>query len=60
MTDESKLGVCAQERRRVAALSLEEREAEHWRSVANLAVARGDRPPDREAHRASFYERHQP
>jgi hypothetical protein len=48
-------GVLQQERDRIAGMTIPQREQEHWRFACSLAA---DHPPDREAHRAAFYARH--
>jgi hypothetical protein len=57
MSREQRLGVCDQERARKAAMTVPEREAEHYEIACRLAVVRGDPQPDRETHRQAFYER---
>lgn len=57
MTKEQRLGVCDAERVRVAAMTVPEREAEHWEAARRWAAIRNDPPPDRERHRQAFYER---
>lgn len=57
MTDD-RPGVIEQERQRQSALSLEEREAEHFRLATRAAAVRELPPPDRDAHRVAFFWRH--
>ena len=56
--DAEPLGVCRREDARQAALTVPEREQEAYGQACVIARARRQPYPDREAHRAAFYARH--
>ena len=54
-----KKSVTEQERDRVANQTAAEREAEAYRNAVVIARAKDGRPPDREAHRSAWNQRHE-
>jgi hypothetical protein len=56
--DDDPQGVIGCEQARQAALTVPEREQEAYRAACQMAHARREPEPDREAHRARFYADH--